>query len=119
MRKKTRGSFENGALYAIILVIVLLFGGLSCGVQRSTQDHITVNVVRRERVSGENSKYLVWVKHKDGKEETLQCTDSLAFFKFNSSDVYGKLYEGETYKLHVAGYRFGPTSSYRNIISIE
>lgn len=120
MRNCRRGEASPWSLVAVVAFLILVFGG-SCVMQHATKDTTTFTVDRRERVNNgeDNSKYLVWITRDDGTTETLECTDTLAFGKFNSSDLYGRLKEGRRFKATVAGYRFGCTSSYRNIISID
>src|SRR2546423_1704016 len=79
---------------------------------------VTDTVLKTERVqycssSGCSSKYLVF-----GKKETYQDTDSLFYWKFNSSDVYGQIQSGRTYTFKVIGWRVPFLSWYRNIISV-
>lgn len=76
---------------------------------------VTDKVLKTERVvdsDGKGSRYLVY-----GAKETYEDSDSLVFFKFNSSDVYGQIEQGHTYQFKVYGWRIPFLSSYRNIIS--
>lgn len=50
---------------------------------------------------------------------TLANTDSMAFGKFNSGDVQGRLVEGHTYRLRIAGWRQPLLSAFPNIISVQ
>ena len=77
---------------------------------------VTATVVKTERVaygSGDSirHKYLIFT---DG--EVFQCTDSLLFWKFNSSDIYGRLQPNQEYTFRVAGWRWHFGSWYRNVI---
>lgn len=99
-------------LFGLFVVGILVFG---VGYPYVTSDEVVVTVTGKERiVSKESSKYLIFT---DG--ETFQNTDSLFYFKFNSSDLYGKLKEGRVYRMKVYGYRVPFLSWYRNIVSIE
>lgn len=81
----------------------------------ATEDNVTFTVAKAERVIyGRSSKYLIFTK-----DETFENTDSIAYFKFNSSDLYGQINKGKTYKAKVAGVRIPFLSWYRNIIRIQ
>ena len=84
---------------------------------RAYRGTITATIVDKERITyTENgkteSKYLIYTE-----DEVLENTDEPFYFKFNSSDLYGMLKQGETYELTVAGWRIKLFSKYRNIIS--
>ena len=98
----------------IVLVLAAVVFGYPIAKWTST-DTINIKVEKTERINdGESSRYLVYTD-----DETFENTDSILFFKFDSSDVYGHLKEGQTYTVKVAGWRWKLTSSYRNIISIQ
>lgn len=75
----------------------------------------TLTIVKMERVAhGQDSKYLIYT---DG--EVFENVDCLVKGKFDSSDLYGKLQEGQTYKAEVYGWRVKPFLNwYRNILSV-
>lgn len=105
----------------VVLVLVLLFGAvwMGCAIYLSTETVVTARVAHKERVghgSGENfsEKYLVYT---DG--ETFELVDSLLYLRFNSSDHYGNIREGQTYRLRVVGWRVPFLSWYRNVIQVE
>jgi hypothetical protein len=80
-----------------------------------TDEVVTVTVESKERiVTQDSSKYLVFTNG-----EVFENTDSLLYWKFNSSDLYGELKEGETYTVRVYGWRIPFLSNYRNIIEIK
>ena len=80
-----------------------------------TQEIITATVKKTERViHKESSKYLVFTDN-----EVLENTDCLILLKWNSSDIYGGLEVGKTYRFRVYGWRWRFMSWYRNIISVE
>ena len=74
-----------------------------------TVDYVTATVERSERV---NEKYLIFTP-----DEVFENTDAWGFFKFNSSDVYGKAKPGAVCEFKVNGFRIPFFSYYRNIIS--
>lgn len=59
-------------------------------------------------------KYMVYTA-----AEVFECTDSLVFFKWDSSDVYRDIEVGGEYVCRVAGWRIPFLSAYRNIIRME
>lgn len=99
----------------LFLCLILLCGGCHV-VNRLTEDTATVTVTHKERVtyrSGDDthSKYLVY-----SEGETFEITDTWSYMRFNSSDLYGRIHQGETYRMRVYGWRIPFFSSYRNII---
>lgn len=105
---------KNLKVIAIITLIVILFIGALVS-PRLTYDEVTVKVTDKERITGkESSYYLIFTE-----SETFKNSDSLVYFKFNSSDLYGMLKEGRTYTLGVYGWRVPVVSAYRNIVSIK
>ena len=108
-------------LYCMCIIFVLFVVAISCSVLYSycTADIINITVTDKERVvttNGESvtSKYLVFTE-----TETFENTDSLAYFKWDSSDVQGQLKVGKTYRVKVYGWRIPFLSVYRNIVSIK
>lgn len=100
-----------------VLLLVLIFACLSfyVSIPYIISEEVYVTVTGKERVvSSNSSKYLVFTE-----EEVFENTDIIVRFKFNSSDIYGRLQEGESYKLLVCGWRIPILSRYRNIIKIK
>ena len=52
-------------------------------------------------------------------EETMEIRDSWLDGNFMSADLFGKLVDGEMYKVTCRGERSGITSSFRGITSVE
>lgn len=78
---------------------------------------VTFTVEDKERVmdrGGDGARYLVW-----SKDETFENVDSLLKGKFNSSDLYGQLKEGQTYTCEVYGWRNSFFSLYRNLVKCK
>ena len=97
--------------YAVAL-LALLFVGWPLYSAYGTVDYVQVEIESKERITdGAESKYLVFTS-----TEVFQNSDSWAWLKFSSSDVYGKLKEGATCQLKVNGFRVPFLSMYRNII---
>ncbi len=112
-----------GCLTAIALVIIAV---ITVPVISFTNDHAyTVTITDKERVITQvykgqtDSKYLIYGEDKNGKTYVFEDTDTLFRGKFNSSDVYGALKEGETYELTVIGFRVHLFNWYENIIDFK
>ena len=98
---------------SIMLFLLAMMVFSSC--QLMFTDTVNVTVTGKERVtSGDSSKYLIFTEG-----ETFENTDFLFVGKFNSSDIYGKIKEGETYTFAVGGLRIPILSSYRNIHEVD
>lgn len=59
-------------------------------------------------------KYLVYTDVK-----TFEMTDTWLFWRFDSSDQWGRFQAGETYKISASGVRIPFLSWYENIVSFE
>ena len=105
-------------LYGILVAIaVILF--LFMYIPRAYRGSVIVLIKDKERINYEDagetkSKYLVY-----SDDEVFENMDDWFYLKFNSSDIYGQLNMGDTYKIWVSGWRINIFSSYRNIIAIE
>ena len=111
MKQRTKNILQVCAISLLTIAILgtaLLFPYL-------TYDEVTAKVTGKERVVTRSaSYYLVFTEG-----ETLKNADSIMYFKFNSSDLYGMLKEGTTYKFGIYGWRIPILSSYRNIVSMK
>lgn len=100
-----------------IVGMFVLLVSVGAAVHYGTQATVTATVTDKERIverdsdGGIQSKYLVFTD-----KETFENTDSLWALKFNSSDLYGKLQEGQTCEFDVVGFRVSWMSMYRNIL---
>ncbi len=100
-------------LISILVVIGCFFGSIAN--YRASESTVTVAIESKERVNGDkSSKYLVFTSH-----ETFENTDSWAYWKFGSSDLYGALKEKKAYECKVAGWRIQFFSAYRNLIECK
>nr|DAQ24818.1 MAG TPA: Protein of unknown function (DUF1523) [Caudoviricetes sp.] len=112
-----------GYLTAIVLAVIAVIAVI---VMNFSNDHTyTVTITDKERVTtqvseGQNdSKYLIYGEDENGKTYVFEDTDTLFRGKFNSSDVYGALKEGETYELTVIGFRIHILNWYENIVDFK
>ena len=97
------------------MVITLLFGYQT--MYYLSSETIEITIKDKERITTGNaqnleSKFLVYTT-----TEVFENTDSLLYFKFNSSDFQNNLEVGKTYKVRVAGWRIPFFSMYRNIVT--
>ena len=100
-----------------VLALSLVIGSCSAA-YKSTETTIEVVVTSKERVtsgSGDtsSSKYLVYTE-----TTTFELTDTFLYWRFDSSDVYGRLKPGR-YRFRVVGWRVPWSSFYQNIIGVE
>lgn len=112
-----------GYLTAIVLTVIAVIAVI---VMNFSNDHTyTVTITDKERVTTQvaegqtDSKYLIYGEDENGKTYVFEDTDTLFRGKFNSSDVYGALKEGETYELTVIGFRTHILNWYENIIDFK
>lgn len=112
-----------GCLTAIALVVIAV---IAIPVISFSNDHAyTVTITDKERVTTQvaegqtDSKYLIYGEDENRKTYVFEDTDTLFRWKFNSSDVFGALKEGETYELTVIGFRVHIFNWYENIIDFK
>lgn len=116
-----------GYLTVITLVIIaVIVAAVVVPVMNFTNDHqYTITITDKERVTTQSdkdnisSKYIIYGEDENGKTYVFEDTDTLFRGKFNSSDVYGALKEGETYELTVIGFRVHIFNWYENIIDFK
>jgi len=104
---------------ALMVAALLLTGLGSCGAYRNSSETVSFKVKKTERITqgaGDalTSKYLVFTE-----TEVFEITDSFCYWRWNSSDLYGKIENGKTYDAMVAGWRIPFLSWYRNIIEMH
>lgn len=105
-------------LVAVAIIVVIAIP-INFWIAIGTQEVVTVSVTGKERITESDSegrassKYLVFTEN-----ETFENTDSIMVMKWNSSDIQGKLVEGEEFRIKVYGFRIPFFSSYRNIIEV-
>ena len=115
--ERTHENFDQRLSISCIGVLLLaaVVGLVSYNVAyRMSQNETVATVTRLEAVPGKNSKYLVFTE-----TEVFECTDSFVFWKFDSSDVYGKIHVGKTYQFQTAGWRVPFLSMYRNVLDAK
>ncbi len=103
---------------------ILLLGGLfvsSLGLSYCTQDTKTFKVVDKYVKTEGQGRGVFYVVGEDesGNKEVLKNTDTIAFFKFDSSDLQQKISLGNTYKMDLNWMRVPFLSMYRNVLDVE
>jgi len=109
----------KGLVIVVVLGLLALGFGAGVVVEWLTVEHTEIQVLRVEReVKGKGdsvkAKYMVTTEN-----EVFENTDTIAFWKYNSSDVQRELLPGGRYKVKVNGWRWPWASWYRNIIEVE
>jgi uncharacterized protein YabE (DUF348 family) len=106
--------------YILVFAGIIITGLITyCVCYYSSVEEITITVTDKERIVETNdgkttSKYLVF-----SEGETFENQDEIIKWKFNSSDVQGKLKKDSTYTVEVIGWRIPFLSTYRNILTIK
>lgn len=115
-----------GYLTAITAIALVVIAVIAFPVMNFSNDHTyTVTITDKERVTTQvaegqtDSKYLIYGEDENRKTYVFEDTDTLFRWKFNSSDVFGALKEGETYELTVIGFRVHIFNWYENIIDFK
>ena len=115
-----------GYLTAITAIALVVIAVIAFPVMNFSNDHTyTVTITDKERVTTQvaegqtDSNYLIYGEDENGKTYVFEDTDTLFRWKFNSSDVFGALKEGETYELTVIGFRVHIFNWYENIIDFK
>lgn len=105
----------------IALAVVVAVGGIIYSIAANYNEQTYVATVTDKDVRNYNnsSKYLVFTKTEDGETRVFSVEDSLLRFRWNSSDVYGEIDVGKTYRFTVVGFRIEILSMYENIIDFE
>jgi prepilin-type N-terminal cleavage/methylation domain-containing protein len=102
------------AVLGILLVVLLIGGAVVFGIVNSFHNvpGQTFTVTGKENVNGnKSSKYLVYTD-----KTTYQIDDTWVHWRWDSSDVYGKIQAGKTYSCTLQGYRIPFLSMYPNVI---
>lgn len=114
--------FRTPTKVKVILVIVALFLlGLIVKhfVSNFNDTKYTITITDKDRTHSGNEKYLVFGEDSDGNVRVFENSDTWLRWKWDSSDLQGKLKIGNTYEVTVVGYRVPLFSWYENIISIK
>jgi hypothetical protein len=104
------------AILAISAIVLLLVGSIALSIViNTTTSYETFTVSGKERVTTNNSsKYLVYTN-----TTTFEVVDTWIHDRFSSSDFYGQIVVGKTYRAKVQGWRVPFFSMYQNIITLD
>lgn len=121
MKRKMR--IQKLFIVAFMGLILLLAIGSQMIFNFNDTEYI-ITVTDKERiyegsVDSSSSKYLVFGDDENGNSLVFENTDCFIRGKWNSSNLQGKMKEGNTYKITVVGYRISFFSMYQNIIKVE
>ena len=110
---------KKGSFMCIIwiFVIAIVIGASAYGmIYAFTTGNETITIKEKwVKFQGEDAKYLV--SSEDG--QVFQITDSIVKLRFDSSNTYASIDEGETYKINTQGWRFAFLSDYKNTLEVE
>lgn len=105
----------------VISVVIMIFIAFMLNIlyQYGTINNVNLTVNKSERVctsigEDQSCKYLIFAD-----AGVFENTDTLLHFKFNSSDIYNQMKEGEAYNVTTYGWRVPFLSMYPNIIKID
>lgn len=106
---------KSEVILIISVVVIISISILAIGlIAYLTDEWVEVYVKDKERITeSQSGKYLIFTD-----KEVFENTDSILYWKFNSSDFYSEIEKEQTYKFRVYGFRIPFLSWYRNIIEI-
>lgn len=104
-------SFGRIAAFLLIAIVVVIAVAVPISVYKGSLVTEEITVTGKEV---KNDVYMVYTE-----DETFCITDDALSLRFDSSDCYGAIEPGNTYKADVIGVRIQPMSVYRNILSFE
>ena len=103
---------ESSAVIGLIFIVLILILSIWKPINKVSDLREETIVVTDKMVK--NDVYLIYTK-----EATYEITDSWLYGRFDSSDLYGKIEVGKTYKVTVGGKRVHFLSVYPCIHKIE
>ena len=101
----------------IFFAVFVVYKLINYIIEWSTIREVTATVLKKERIYypiKRKSQYIIFTS-----EGVMKNVDSVAWLKFNSSDIYSTLEEGEVYNFKVCKFRIRFSSEYPNIISAK
>ena len=109
---------KKGSYAGVILVVVALT--VYAAIVRSSAEDVSLHVTK-SAIKGDNGgqTFRIWGKIPGEDVEAFEVTDSWIFLSWDASDRYGKLEEGTTHTVKVAGWRIPFLSRYRNIVEVK
>ena len=125
-KKPKRKHIDKSMLPLIIAMVftfticaVAIIGAASNGIAKVMNRREIVVVVQDKWTKRyfNTEKYLIGCKDINNEQEeyVFEITDSLLAFRWDSSDLYGKIEPGHVYRMEICGYRVPILSRYPNI----
>jgi hypothetical protein len=110
---------RNGYFKIVLVPIITAILTYNIFVAYGTDEYVKFTVTDKERIvnntsEGSSSKYIIFTNR-----GSFENTDTVFYWKWNSSDLYSSINKDKTYIAHVYGFRVGFLSLYQNIISVE
>ena len=108
---------KNLGVIIITVFVVFMFAASGLVTYATTYtDSFTVKSKERICESGNKSecKYLIYTD-----KGVFENTDTIWYLKYNSSDIYGQLDEGELFIAKITGFRVPFLNMYKNIVEVE
>lgn len=110
---RSSDSSNIGCSILVLVAVALLFGIPSLIIGLHVERGQTFTITGKESVKdGKSGTYLVFTD-----KTTLKVDDTILKWRFDSSDVYGRLVIGKTYTADLQGYRVPFFSMYQNILN--
>jgi hypothetical protein len=109
----------KAGMIGLVGLVVISSVGTSIAAHFDRDTYIGIVTEKQIKRYNEQDKYLIFTKLSNGEVRVFENTDSLIEGKFNSSDVYGSIEKGKTYKFETYGWRLPFFSAYENIIGAK
>lgn len=103
----------------VFIIMVILITIPLCKSYYGVKTYTVIVTDKDVQNNRKKSKYLVFTKLEDGETKTFSIEDSLAKWRWNSSDVYAEIEVGQTYQIEVIGWRIPIMSKYENIMKFS
>lgn len=113
---KRKRHFDITQFIVIGAIVLVLLAAISpIIIDRATEQTVVVTVTDKAiKRSGDDDIYLIYTDN-----GTYKITDSVAYWRWDSSDLYGEIEKDTTYECRVAGFRLPFFSEYKNIIEAK
>lgn len=111
--------------FMVLVLGFILFQSMARGIYRpinkACNERTIIATVTDKEVKKYNKKdkYLIYTEDENGESQTFEITDSLLMWRWDSSDVYGKIERNKTYEFTVRGSRWQIMSFYPNIYDVK
>lgn len=103
--------FAIGGIILILLTVI----GFPFVKRVITEEQVTITITDKDvKRYDDSDKYLIYTEN-----GTFEITDTVAYWRWDSSDLYGRIEIGKTYTATICGWRIPFLSSYKNIIEVD